>query len=771
MMPSLGFGFERLGLLALRAPIVSLLLVLAASVVCLFGLPRLQADDALSELFRAETPVFQDYKKMSDRFPASEFDVLVVVEGAKLLTPELFEQVRTLHLELEFAEGVAGVLSAFSMRDPPDESGYPPPMIPDELPQGPAFMELIQKVANHPLLEGKFLSIGGDAGDDLTILVVSLNQAALTHNGLAPSIASVEQTVADVLKDIPLKASLSGAPVMQLEIRSAIERDRIVYNFAGFLVGAGICLAFFRRISLVFIAAICPVVAVLWALGLLGLYGLKLNTFINVIPPLVMVIAFSDSMHMVFSIRRRVGEGDDRWAAARHAVRTVGPACVLTSITTSLALLSLAITDSALIRTFGFAGAFATLLAFISVIVVVPVLSVLIIRNEEAFRRGEVERARGLRWLRQACIDFAAWLSRNYMPVALLGIAALVAFAAMHLQLEPLYRLSDEVPRHNQSVGASKRLDARLTGAYPLHIMVEWPEEMTIGSAPVLDAIAAAHGIQVAHPDIGNVWSVETLRQWLKDIGIDDPKVLERYLGLLPDHLVGRFVNTKSRSALVTGRLPNLDADQSVPIMRDLQAKLAELKTTNPKISFTVTGLTAVSALQSASMIAQLNRGLLMAIAIVIVLIGIAFRSVLVMAMSLLPNLFPIVGAGSIIYLSGGGLAYASVIALTVGFGLAVDDTIHFLARLERERNKLGHWASAVMATLSHIGPVLILTTIVLVAGLAITMFSDLPSMRLFGKLTMIVLGGALVGDIVILPALIMAVNRLFLRNRRVHAE
>ncbi len=170
-------------------------------------------------------------------------------------------------------------------------------------------------------------------------------------------------------------------------------------------------------------------------------------------------------------------------------------------------------------------------------------------------------------------------------------------------------------------------------------------------------------------------------------------------------------------------------------------------------------------------MIAQLNRGLLMAIAIVIVLIGIAFRSVLVMAMSLLPNLFPIVGAGSIIYLSGGGLAYASVIALTVGFGLAVDDTIHFLARLERERNKLGHWASAVMATLSHIGPVLILTTIVLVAGLAITMFSDLPSMRLFGKLTMIVLGGALVGDIVILPALIMAVNRVFSRNRRVHAE
>ncbi len=769
-MPSLGFGIERLGLLALRAPSISLALVVAVSILCAFGLPRLQADDALSELFRSDTPIFKDYKTMSDRFPASEFDVLVVIEGQDLLTPELFEEVRTLHLELEFADGVAGVLSVFSMRDPPDKTGFPPPMIPEQLPEGLAFQNLIKRVAAHPLLEGKFLSIGSGENPDLTILVVSLSQAGLSDKGVEPSIRSLEATVNDVLKGKSLTVSLSGAPVMQLEIRNSIDRDRIVYNAVGLLVGILICLAFFRRLSLVLVSAICPILAVLWALGLLGLLGQKLSTFINVIPPLVMVIAFSDAMHMVFSVRRQIGEGKDRFEAARHAVRTVGPACVLTSLTTSLALLALTITDSALIRTFAIAAAFATLLAFISVIVVVPVLTVLIIRDEEAFRKGETTRARGLRKLRSACGDLAEWLTQIYVHVAVLGIVALVGFSVLHLQLKPLYRLSDEVPLHNQSIGASQRLDERLTGAYPLHIMLRWPENLSIGSATVLDAIRDAHTLQVAHPDIGNVWSIDTLRQWLENIGIDDPKQLERYLNMLPKHLGGRFVNVDERSALVTGRLPNLSAAQAVPIMRELQSELVGIKARYPEFEFTVTGLTAVSALQSASMISQLNLGLLSAVVVVVLLIGIAFRSIPAAVVSLLPNLFPLVAAGSLLYLTGRDLAYASVIALTVGFGLAVDDTIHFLARLRRETERHDDIRKAVADTVTHIGPVLVLTTIVLSAGLAITMASDLPSMHLFGELTMTVLVAALVGDLLILPAVVCTFGGL-LRSQSLRFE
>ena len=764
-MPSLGFGIERLGLPAARWPRTVLTILALVTAIAAFGIPRLETDDALSELFRSNAPDYLDYKTMSARFPASEFDVLVVVEGQSLMRPEAIETIRLLHLELEFADAVAGVLSFLSMRDQPGASGFPPPIVPDAIPRGPAFDRLMQRVLDHPLIRGKFLSVGS-GGSDLTILVLSLKQDVVASKGLSASIAEIESIARETLRGTGLRVSLSGAPVMQLEIRNAILRDRIIYNIVGFVVGFLICLAFFRRLSLVIIASLCPVISVVLALGLLGLAGQKLNTFINVIPTLVMVIAFSDAMHMVFSVRRQLREGGTAGEAARHAVRVIGPACVLTSLTTSLALLSLVLTDSALIRDFGFASAFATLLAFVSVILVVPALSVLWFHDGEAFRRGERGRERGLAWLDRGCESFAHWVERHHARVAVTGIALVLAFSIMHLQLAPHYRLSDQVPDNKQSVATSERLDAKLTGAHPLHIMIRYPEGRRLVSEEVLSVVGAAHDLLERHPKVGNVWSLVSLQRWLESVGKGDGETLSRYLQRLPHHLTGRFVNRDARSVLVTGRLPNLDADEAVPVMRDLQKRLQVLEQRHPGYEFTVTGLVAVSALRSAHMIGQLDRGLLIAIVVVIALIGFAMRSLRFALLATVPNLFPIVTAGAMLYVTDHGLEYASVIALTVAFGLAVDDTIHFLARLRLEERRLADTPAAVIASVARIGPVLILTTLVLVVGFVATMASDLPAMRLFGMLTMTTLLAALVGDVVFLPAIVLFALRLAPRRK-----
>ena len=159
-------------------------------------------------------------------------------------------------------------------------------------------------------------------------------------------------------------------------------------------------------------------------------------------------------------------------------------------------------------------------------------------------------------------------------------------------------------------------------------------------------------------------------------------------------------------------------------------------------------------------MIRQLNRGLLAAIVVVILVIGIAFRSLKVLLLSIFPNLFPIVTAGAVLYLIGGGLEYASVIALTVAFGIAVDDTIHFLNRLRLETSRTPVLVDGVTETISRIGPVLVLTTLVLIVGLSATVLSDLPSMRLFGQLFMTTLGAAIFGDLLILPAIVLAAQK-----------
>src|SRR4051812_14610349 len=84
----LAYGIERIGLIPLRAPLVSVIVLALLCIAAAFGLERIKVDDSLSQLFRSETPEFRQYEEVTKRFPSSEFDVLVVVEGKNLMARE-----------------------------------------------------------------------------------------------------------------------------------------------------------------------------------------------------------------------------------------------------------------------------------------------------------------------------------------------------------------------------------------------------------------------------------------------------------------------------------------------------------------------------------------------------------------------------------------------------------------------------------------------------------------------------------------------------------
>jgi predicted RND superfamily exporter protein len=474
---------------------------------------------------------------------------------------------------------------------------------------------------------------------------------------------------------------------------------------------------------------------------------------------------------MIFTVRRRLDKGDTKYGAIRHSVLTVGPACALTSITTAVAMLSLTYADSAVIQTFGVSAALGTLSAFFVVMAVVPSLSYLLIGNEERFRQTDAARLGMMHRVDRFCL----WLSQKVEPhhvklTALAGVL-LVALLATHLQLEPRYRLSDQIPQDKEAMTGAERLDERLTGAQPIHIMVRWEDGKRLFDPEVLSAVAGAHRVMERGTKVGNVWSLDTLNRWLVRSGEPARDYLKPYIELLPDHLTDRFINPDRNAALVTGRIVNLDASDTLPIVRQLDEDLDTLRQSFPQISFEVTGLPVVAALQSDNMIRQLNDGLLIAIVLVVVMIGLAFRSMSISAISVTPNLFPLVATGAVLYAFGGGLEYSSVIAFTVAFGLAVDDTIHFLNRLAVEESRTNSPEKAVRQTLFVVGPVLVLTTIVLVLGLAVTVFSAVPPTQLFGRLAMTMLVAALVADLLLLPAIILTLRKLRPVGRRVEDD
>jgi hypothetical protein len=757
-LSSLAFGIERIGLIALRFPYLATIIVVLFCIAAAFGIERIKIDDSLSQLFRSDTVEFRQYEAVVRRFPSSEFDVLVVVEGKTLLQRESIEKLRDLVTDLQLIDGTRGLISLFSARQPPEGGMLPAPLFPTELPKSAEYNQLVQRVLANEIIRGKLLSEDGT----LALIVLALDPNITQTKSLNKAVAEIRTTLTEHLSGTGLKGQLSGVPVMQLEIRMAVERDRLVYNTIGFAAGCLIAILFFRRVSFMLIAAAPPLLAIMLALGVLGWLDYRLNMFLNVMTPLIMVISFSDSMQLTFAARDRLIAGQNKYEAFRGAILVVGPACVLTHATAALSFIALQFSSSELIRTFGEAGLIATVIALVAVLMLVPLLGVVLVRNEMAFAAEVKKGDFGVAWLRRFCRWIALRMVSRPGLYSLLSVLLVGGLGFIYTNLEPRYRLADQVPDKRQAVATSSRLDAKLTGANPIDVLIEFPKGAALYAPETLATIADVHTAVEKQAGVGNVWSIDSLRRWLAEkAGRSDVEMLKKYVDILPMHLVRRFVSAEQDAVVVTGRIPDIDASQLLPVINQLDRVLDDVRAKHPGYSIAVTGLSAIAARNSASMIGKLNRGLTLEFLFVAAFMGLAFRSFVVMFVTILPGIFPVVLAGTILWLMGQGLQFASIVALTVSFGLGLSATIHFLNRLRLEDKPENDPGVGVERATVLVGPALILTSAVLACGLAVTAFSDLPSLRLFGWLSAFAMLAALTADLLILRPTAMFLSQI----------
>jgi predicted RND superfamily exporter protein len=469
--------------------------------------------------------------------------------------------------------------------------------------------------------------------------------------------------------------------------------------------------------------------------------------------PLIMVISFSDSMQLTFAARERILRGIDKREALRQAILVVGPACVLTHATAALSFIALQFSESDLIRSFGQAGLLATVIALAAVLMLVPQLGMVLIRGEARLAATPAATAdRAVNWLRMFCAWIAGKMVSRPALYSVIAVLLVTGLGVVYAQLPARYKLADQLPDREEPVRAAKAIDSKLHGANPVDVLIQFPAGAGLYAPQTLATIDDVHSAVEQQSGVGNVWSLATLQRWLKEkAGTNDVAVLKEYVDILPKQIVDRFIAPQHDAAIVQGRVPDIDSSELLPAVNELDHKLDAVRARHPSYKISVTGLSVLAARNSSRMISRLNRGLTVEIVFVAGFIGLAFRSFLIMLASILPGIFPVFVAGAALAVLGKGLQFASVVALIVSFGLGLSATIHFLNRMRREENPGDQPGNAVERATVLMGPPLILTSVVLAFGLAVTVLSDLPSLRLFGWLSALAMLSALTADLTIL--------------------
>src|SRR5437764_12577797 len=173
-----------------------------------FGIERIKIDDSLSQLFRSNSREYRQYEAVTKRFPATEFDVLVVVEGKTLLARDNLEKVRDLVTDLQLVEGTRGLISLFSARQAPARGKLPAALFPSELPEGAAYDKFIETVKSNEIIRGKLLSEDGT----LALIVLSLEPEVVASNKLSTTNGEIRKLMDQEMTGTGLNAELSGVP-------------------------------------------------------------------------------------------------------------------------------------------------------------------------------------------------------------------------------------------------------------------------------------------------------------------------------------------------------------------------------------------------------------------------------------------------------------------------------------------------------------------------------------------------------------------------------
>jgi predicted RND superfamily exporter protein len=199
-------------------------------------------------------------------------------------------------------------------------------------------------------------------------------------------------------------------------------------------------------------------------------------------------------------------------------------------------------------------------------------------------------------------------------------------------------------------------------------------------------------------------------------------------------------------------------------VFADVRRDLRDIETRRPGVRCDLTGTAVVSAASLHGIIRDTAASLLVSSVVIVGTMMVAFRSVRLGLICLVPTMFPVVAAAGSLAALGEPLRIAGVLTFSVCLGLADDNTIHLVSRFRQELARGLGVGAAVERALASSGPAMVIMCLTLAAGLAPMTWSGNPAMRTFGGLTIAALAASLIADLVILPPLLA----LFARERPV---
>jgi uncharacterized protein len=452
---------------------------------------------------------------------------------------------------------------------------------------------------------------------------------------------------------------------------------------------------------------------------------------------------------MMTQIRKYRSEGKSGRASAILAMDEVGTACFLTSLTTAIGLGSLGWAHHEIVREFGWCCVLGVVITFIAVIAAIPLAcsSWLGRSVHHGLSKGLIESNIGkLNFLMD-------WVLSYPKSFASFGIGITAIFLVITLQLKPDERLLNAIPDRSTEAQALRRMDRAFGGLETSTVRIRWNSDVADDSPEIIEVNEEIDAILKSETMLGSPLGIADLINALPGSG--SPSEKSSLAELLPPPLKRAFLRIEDREANIVFRLQDIGIANYGPVFKRIEDQIGVVINKHPLFSAELAGNAIWRWKNLYQIILDLLSSLGTAAIIIFVSLAIAYRSVKIGLISVIPNIFPLAATGAGMYVFDSPLEIISVLAFTVCLGIAVDDTIHFLTRYTEERKKCPDNRAAIHRSFTGVGSACIMTTLVLVCGFSTVLWSDTREHHIFATMGGATIAFALIGDMIFLPAML----------------
>ena len=774
----------RLGKLVIKNRFILLVLLVITTGIMGFFASKVKLSYEFSKAIPTDNPQYLEYLAFKKTFGDDGNLLVIGVKTNKLFTLTNFKEYQLLQQKLKqvnFVEDVLSVPTAVMLqKDSVAEKLTAIRIFPESIISQNQLDSSAAVFFNQPFYRSLLYN------DSAAYLMgVRINKDILNSPGRTKVVAAITDAANIFSEKTGFETHLSGLPLIRTVVADRIQKEMRYFLFGSLALSVLILLLFFRSLSTTLISLAVVIIGVVWTVGIIYLCGYNITLLTALIPSLVVVIGipnciyFINKYHTSWLQQSGVPASERKTNALVIMVSKMGIITLFCNLTAAIGFAVFALTKSAILQEFGVVAGISIMIIFVVSFILLPaVLSYL--------PEPKVKQLKYLnnRWISIFLTKVEWWAFEHKKSVLAVTVLVLLIAVAGIFRLKSEGHIVDDLPKTDRIYTDLKFFEHNFKGVMPLEIVVDSKKRNGLTGMRALAVYEKVDSLSQyisAQPEMNRPLSIAEGLKFAKQGFYENDS--SQYL--IPNSFDGSFVaeylrpsNSDSSKSGNFSRMLNSFIDsgkqrtrmsvsmadvgtQKLPVLLNgIRQRAGELFDTS-KYKVVLTG-TSITFLEGSKFIINgLQESIIWAFLLIALCMLYLFRSFRILICSLVPNIIPLIVTAGIMGWAGVPLKPSTVLIFSVALGIAVDITIRFLVNYKQDLALQNNdVAATVKSTVQQTGLSIVYTSLVLTAGFVIFCASSFGGTFALGWLTSVTLFVATITNLLLLPVLLLVLNK-----------